>query len=145
ELGEPSAIAKPGLCARLMGPFNFISILLSEMPFEAVALASDCPVSLAPQLVAGWKLRAAAHGVCGPFLSVAMPQAAAAPRTVKLIGQAKAPEAARGGPTLLNGKEIAIGGTAKFPLIQSAPGIRIVGESTGGRLRWHRAQQRAPP
>jgi len=37
ELGEPRAIAKPGLCARLMGPFNFISILLSEMPFEAVA------------------------------------------------------------------------------------------------------------
>jgi hypothetical protein len=120
-----------------MGPFNFISILLSEMPFEAVALASDCPVSLAPQLVAGWKLRAAvtAHGVCGSFLSIAMPQAAAAPRIVKLMGHAKSTDAAHGCPTLLNGEEIAIGGTAKFTRIQSAPRIRIVGESAGGRLR----------
>src|SRR5262249_39770362 len=39
--------------------------------------------------------------------------------------------------TLLNSEETAIAGATKFTRIQSAPRIRIVGESAGGRLRQH--------
>src|SRR5262249_7058101 len=116
-----------------MGPFNFISILLSEMPFEAVAF--------------GKRL----SGISGTAARRRMEAKSRSnrPRSLRLFSInsdaascGRAPDCKidwarkihpRGCPTLLNGEETAIGGAAKFTRIQSAPRIRIVGESAGGR------------